>query len=565
MIRCDRTHGTTSGVTDYGTNVAPEQIRDPADAESVVASTIRPQYTALFNEYQARLFAEGLLGGQHRFTRVTERIHCIDEVRLAREIHVSILLPGHLAETAAPSAIPTPLVIPLLAFRKDRLLDDRPVCDSDGRPVTVLNRAHTTDMHSYAVSVAVLDALADWIAEGKTRKEQAKRRRVRSELAYALGEIPKWPPAEASQWYDKVFVSNKGRKSGLRESARTVLSRSAVKNLCRRLVTHEYMLVLHGQPSAESPRTLDFRVWYESPYVVEQRRSSVSSWLRERLGFWPHAFVVHTPLAKQAQSYHIRMLGPPGHFVWEQTFVVPRSTNTRRDSVRADKGDFDPVPAPDSDTAVILGLPRRPSREGHLYAGQLDDDDKRDVSARFVFEERPPGVQGMAAVIAAVLGAVLLAYLLASSHLAAEKASVDAAALITLAPGLAAAAFLPSLTDPLVLQGPIGARLALMATVAISLAAAVALTTLDSSQLEAPGFEQGLWLAMIFVQFAMAGLLAFRVWRAYVRYGRVRVAYASAEGEAREGRAGQDTLESHRSAWLDGDYGKERKGRSLNE
>jgi hypothetical protein len=457
----------------------------------------------------SRLFAAFLRQPHDHFLRIDERIEHVNSTTMRRNIRLWMRLGSRPSPAIAPRgaeapARQRPVVIPLLSFRRDRLVNDVTVCADDGSPLELLNRRQTASFLEWAVQASVLTTLEPWSRTGGQTHQKVAR-----QLARLVGQIPYGNSRTAIALYDSVFTSDPilspdldltaGATSTLKAQASALLREDPkLMALCKTLTTHDYMLVTLP---TWSPR-VTVRVVYDSMHTPRDQDRKLGAKARRYLAHLPHSYRVNIPLALRTQSYHLRMHGPEGDFVAEQSLRVPGDPRSLTDQDRITGPPPDPMP-PLKEPVVQLGRPTRPNNEAHVFLanGYMGDIDK--LYARVVFYEKPPGMLGAAFVLSTTLALMLLAFLLNLRQLiAVEGGAIDGAALLALAPGLAAAVLLPSMGDEVVRQGPLRARVAMLATQAVSLTAAATLLIFDGHvgpNGDVPSFYYALLLVMIAV------------------------------------------------------------------
>ncbi len=512
---------------------------------SVSESVVVPGVSGTLDHTGQVLFSSMLLSPRRHLQRVQERIQTVDATTLRREVEFGIDLTPDSTGSANTDAnlLSQWLVLPLLWFAKDRLINDRPLVCVEGAPVRVMNRKETAYLQGLCIELVVAPVLDKWVSADPSQARQDEA----NEICSALMGIPAESPSAALATYSAIFqgpsrpVERPSSLDGLgfsqrrclisvSESAREALRSDPEANrICKRFTTHECMFVILQVPCE---RWVTLRLTYDS--LLVQRSRTIRTRLRRRMGCLPHQYRISTPLAFQADSYHIRMEGPSDHYVWEQSFrtQVPEQTKRRRKRHLLGLAALKP---PEGGGPALLGLPTRPNSEAHLYSHRMRDivDGGRDLHARFVFFEKPPGLQGLAALLSGVTAAVLIAFLFVlSDYLQAESQSVDIAALVLLAPGVAAALIMPPLTGRVLQQGPAGARLSLLFTSLSALGAATLLAAVGASlgggeSSDVPVWVTSLWCILIACQLAFFLRLTYRYFRNERWYSEVLRQYSA--------------------------------------
>jgi hypothetical protein len=431
----------------------------------------------------------------------------------------------------------SPAVIPIIAFAKDRLLDDAPVVSSGAGRLHVLNRRQATGIHKQVIWYLIMAELEAWI-RGADVGDMAGRNESAREAATLLADIPGQSAAQARLVFQSAFspqTAGTGQAAEYKRAIAATLSASnAATQLCTRLITHEYLFIVLPKP--DSHRWLQVSIQYATTQSNESARS-IGSYLRRLLNQLPDSYQIHVPLALQSQSYHFRMEGPTDHFVRLQAFETTSPSGGTRIQPEGSRTRFVPIQTPAA-PAVILGRPTKCDREAHLYAGRLfaDPNSPSQLFARVRFFERPPGLNGAAVVTSLAMLLLLIAFGVSIFRLAEETGGPnDVAALLVLTPGLASAVFIPGLFDRSVRQGPIRARAVLITTTVISIASALAVVVLDVWV--EPGERLALWIALaVWLPLTAVELgCFFFAWRS-ARYARRAFETASEYRERSSGR-----------------------------
>ena len=458
--------------------------------------------------------------------RVDETVDAVDHQTLRRDIRFWL-------DTGLPSnrTSNTDLVIPALAFRRDRLINDIATCDSTGTPLDVLNRSQTVYITSRAVQARVAASLQTW-AEAENSTERSG---VVDHFAQLLGNIPFEPADEAAKTFRSVFQSDLRQWFSPPAFPAVDLGRLAAETIdavavlranrdliafCERLTTHDYMLVVY--PDVHT-RWINLRIVYDSIYLHREPDTTLGGRFRRFLDHLPHSYRVHIPLAFQAQSYHVRMRGPSHHFVWEQSVRVPPVSGERDPS--AGLLPLEPLAAP----SVQLGRPTRANNQAHLYLGRVDRETAPRLYAKFLFYEKPPGMLGLACLVSGSLAAILLLFSPSISSLVeTANSGADVVSLLAIGPGVVGLALLLLPSDGRPSAGPLRARLSVFASVILSLVAVSVLTTANARTIGIDD-QRPDWFIAAWACLSAAALLLF--WSTCAAYRRLKRCFAIAKAE----------------------------------
>lgn len=192
---------------------------------------------------------------------------------------------------------------------------------------------------------------------------------------------------------------------------------------------------------------------YRSPFRSQQRPAKLSTAARRsRRAHGPY-LLLETPNPTSARSYNLRMEAPAGHYVAQQTFLVPdNSLPESLDRWGHFKRAISPAPAEATFQPLAAIVAGRAAQDVRVYDGvrgirgyvhmnvlNLDQKDvgRREVWASILLAERPPGSAGVGAALAGMVLVLLwLTYWAGAADMSSARTDVAVVALGV--PGLVA-------------------------------------------------------------------------------------------------------------------------------
>ena len=256
-------------------------------------------------------------------------------------------------------------------------------------------------------------------------------------------------------------------------------------------------------PIEPRPDRQKITISYESPHFANAQVGFLGS-LRRFLNHSAFNFSVDVPLANAAPSYHFRMRAPDGNYIRTRPespvtalrlkAPTPLVGTGRRRRWRLNR--FQPQTSP----GAVQGVPGSGSNYAHVYFSRFYREGVPQPALAVSINERPAGSIGSAAAhltltLAVLVGIALLAVPMARNN----RSAVDAAALLTTTPGIAALVLFGSPkgsgshgSSELVMT-PLTAQVGLIVSVVASLMGAI-LTLATVNYVTVPHDPVPLWL-----------------------------------------------------------------------
>ncbi len=436
--------------------------------------------------------------------RLTETVDIV-ETRLRRTVSVSMTIPY--SGTTGPTEPPkhSRLVIPLLTVRRGHLLDNFDVADGCGCSVPVLSQDENKRVARLLLE-SRFDSLAKKSPAGFPEDQL-------SELKKLVLSIPQLPPDQAEALWADLFEGTGGLELAdyafiLHDNGLCRLS----SFFCRSYLTS---VELTAAPSDLLILKYSYDSGYDRKYTPRDQ-ANLTERFRRKIRQRPYSFAFDAALAFTVPSYHFLMAAPEGHYCSRQSILgSDLPSGPVLDASPKPYGDW-PIP---SDVQVKksadLGMPY-----AHLYIYGLirHATPTRDVTARVVFYEIPPGATGFAflfALATAVSCAVLTIFF--------RQVSTESglAAIFLSLIGVAALWLRPTLDRVNLLQAPLSARVGLFITGSSVIAAALCLIVAASFH-AVKGVSywvpQGIMIAVSVVMVVLSGYLFWKLITNYRKY-----------------------------------------------
>lgn len=479
-------------------------IENPIDATAHVASAIGSvqdpvtAYGHTRSELAAigKLYVEMVLRPHQYCKRITERCS-LNRWTVERKVTFAYHIPTQAGLSRA--------VLPLMAVTRGRSFIDFGCSNEGGDSVPVLSRTENQTMASLAIHSAAQEIVeAYWTKPipGDQRDLELEGRIIRK-----LAGLPYKTP-DVARLAVKEFLQIS--TCGLRRNFIDALQTSSPFRELIEVLSVNYYIAVVLPPDTRLDRPL-VHLSYSKPYIErapEGKWMRIRGWMRSFMGSAPSVFSLAMDLSRSTNSYHIRMLGPGDHFVWEQTVRYQNSPDALSNDLRL----FE-----DLLSMPIQGRPSSPSNHAHLNISRAREVRGGRLFARFKFYEIPPGSQGLAALLC-VVNAILLTVTTIDLRDLTKSASVVSAvpALLLAIPATFSVVSFPSYTASLS-QAPLRSRLGMFAVAATSLSGAISVTFLSSKEYTTglTRLTYGFWCSLILICVLMS---AWTAWGA--RYNR---------------------------------------------
>lgn len=371
-----------------------------------------------------------------------------------------------------------PVFLPLMSLKRGQALLEVD-CKHADKTVPLLSK-----QENVVLTAAILFSAAEELLEGAEILEAESDRR---EVAKRFASLPLQTSDSARRLLHKLELEPHSLFPDIPEAAHacaTLLKHSDFNRLANILVDYYYLTAVLDIAAVGTRPVLELH--YTVPFLERCETPGAMTWrarLRALLGTSANALSFPLSLADYSDSYHLRLSGPPGSFVREQS--VRRLETVVANGADVGVGRSLPPVSVDS-IERIQGRPSSPTRNVHIHLekARARVPASQDLYARVLLYERPPGEQGRAALLATISGLLLgffganLEFFVTSEPSPGIISGVPA--LLFAIPGLAAVHAYPAWSPSDVGQIPIRARLALAFAAWSSFCAAISIAFLSA-------------------------------------------------------------------------------------
>lgn len=432
------------------------------------------------------LFIRVALRPEAYCTRISERIS-VGGWSVERKVSASFHLPlGH--------DLPPRIVLPLMQVERGRAFADFTCSDESGISLPVLSKAENKFFAATTLFHAVSAVAQDLLQQQYPLTEESEVLQTEiGRVAKAFAAIPLRPPGQAYELAAGLLedeVSKLGDSEPTKQVLAIVRGSPELVQLIRTLTSYYFVSIVYYTNGTRDRPII--RLAYRKTYIERLavgKGESRRRLLQSLFGTTQSTYAFPVDFALRTNSYHLRIKGPDGNFVREQSIrYQDTEVEEPREVVR---------PRFPSD---IQGRPSLPHNFVHLYVGNRGNPgDHRRMFARVQFLETPPGSLAIAASLS-VVTAVILAVTTQSLESLVRSSSVISGipALILAIPGAASVWLFPSYSMAAG-QSPLRSRMALATVAGSCLVAALSISILSARNFHMlSGITYSLWIALIF-------------------------------------------------------------------